>query len=84
VPGGSYSVEVDIGTPSTPKWISETGFATRLPPDVTISATDTDSTFKANGMASGNTFTLTNLIGTYEVRVASTGRVKVCQGTCPP
>lgn len=84
VPEGSYSVEVDIGTPSTPKWISETGAPVRLPPDVTISATDTDSTFKANGMASGNTFTLSNLMGTYEVRVASTGRVRVCQGTCPP
>jgi len=84
VPGGAYSVEVEQLPVGSLKWTSETGAATRLPPDVTISATDTDSTFKANGMASGNTFTLSNAIGTYEVRVASTGRVKVCQGTCPP
>ncbi len=26
---------------------------------------------------------LTNGTGTYEVKVASTGRVRVCKGTCP-
>ena len=82
VNAGQYSLERDNGTPSNPKWISETGAATRLPPDVTISASAT-ATFSSNGMASGSTYTLTNLMGQYEVKVASTGQVTVCKGSCP-
>ncbi len=85
VPGGSYSVEQDVGTPSIPKWASETGAPVGLPPGVTIAAGKaTAVTFTAGGMASGATFTLTNLMGTYQVAVDSTGRVRACQGTCPP
>ncbi len=81
VPTGSYSVERDDGTPLSPQWLSETGAAVRLPQDVTISTSGT-VTFSASGIASGGTFTVTNLIGSYEVAVASTGRVKVCRGSC--
>jgi len=90
VPAGSYSLERDNGTPFSSQWVSETGATIRLPgptprlpSDVTISATASAATFNQTGIASGATFTLTNLLGTYEVRVASTGRVIVCQGTCP-
>jgi type II secretory pathway pseudopilin PulG len=83
VPEGSYSVEVDLGTVPSPKWTSETGAPARLPPDVTISGAT--ATFKSNGMASGSPFTLTNLMGSYQVTVNSTGQVTVaiCSGTCP-
>jgi Tfp pilus assembly protein FimT len=88
VPVGAYSVEVEQPPVGSLNWTSETGAAARLPPDVTVTATVT-ATFKANGMLDpssglGATFTLSNAIGTYEVRVASTGRVRVCQGTCSP
>lgn len=88
VPPGSYSMEVDVGTSGHANWISETTAPVRLPLDVTVSATATP-VFMANGMLDpssglGTTFTLTGSIGTYEVRVASTGRVRVCQGVCAP
>lgn len=82
VSAGSYSIERDDGTPSTPNWVSETGVPVRLPQDVTVTTTGT-ATFSTNGMASGGTFTVSNIIGSYEIAVASTGRVKVCKGTCP-
>ena len=43
-------------------------------------------TFDTKGELSGTlgtTTALTNGTGTYEVKVASTGRVRVCKGTCP-
>jgi Tfp pilus assembly protein FimT len=82
VPEGAYSVEVDLGTPLS--WSSETGAPVRLPPDVTIT-TNAIAYFTPNGMASAATFTLTNLMGSYQVTVASTGQVTVavCTGTCP-
>jgi Tfp pilus assembly protein FimT len=83
VPAGSYSIERDQGTPSSPLWVSDTGVATRLPRDVTVSTTGTP-VFSANGMASGATFTLSNVMRMYQVAVASTGRVRVCEGTCAP
>ncbi len=84
VPGGSYSVEVDVGTPGHANWTSETGAPARLPPDVTIT-TNATAYFTPNGMASGSTFTLTNLMGSYQVAVTPTGKVTVavCTGTCP-
>jgi hypothetical protein len=48
---------------------------------VTVSTTAT-ATFSANGMVSGGTFTVSNLMGSYQVAVASTGRVQVCKGSC--
>ena len=81
VPAGSYSVERDDGTVASPQWVSETGAPTKLPPNVTISATGT-TTFAKTGTASGSTFTVQNLIGTYQVKAAATGRVIVCEGTC--
>ena len=79
---GQYSLERDIGPPGNPNWVSDTGAATGLPADVTISASAT-ATFSSNGMASGSTYTLTNLMGQYAVKVASTGQVSVCKSPCP-
>jgi Tfp pilus assembly protein FimT len=82
IPAGSYSIERDDGTTSTPNWISETGVPVRLPLNVTVTATGT-ATFTTTGMASGSTFSVCNITGAYQIAVASTGRVKVSQGTCP-
>ena len=76
VPTGAYSVEREDGS-----FFSETGTAIKLPQDVTVTATAT-ATFSISGAAGGSTFTLTNIIGTYEVKVMSTGEVKVCRGSC--
>ncbi len=84
VPANAYSVERDEGTVSSPRWISETGAPVRLPEGVSLSATAVAATFNQTGITSGATFTLSNLLGSYQVVVNSTGRVKVCQGTCPP
>ena len=78
---GQYSLERDLGLPKKAKWISETGIVSKLPPDVTISGGT--ATFSPDGMASGSTYTLKNLAGRYEVRVASTGQVRVCKEDCP-
>lgn len=83
VPGGSYSLERDEGTPGSPDWVSDTGVATRLARDVTISSSATP-TFNEIGTAGPGTVTLTNPMGTYQVAVAQTGRVTVCAGTCLP
>ncbi len=82
VPTGAYSVEIDRGTPSSPNWKSETGFAVRLPQDVGVSTTAT-ATFASTGAASAGTYTLTNVVGAYEVAVNPSGQVRVCRGTCP-
>jgi Tfp pilus assembly protein FimT len=80
VPPGSYSIERDDGT-----WVSDTGAPVKLPQDVTVTSTWPTATFATNGMVSvpSPTFTVSNIIGSYEIAIASTGRVKVCQGTCP-
>ena len=83
VPGGSYSLERDEGAPGVPNWVSDTGVATRLAPNVIISSSATP-TFNEVGTAGPGTVTLSNPIGTYNVAVAQTGRVTVCAGTCPP
>ncbi len=84
VKAGEYSLERDIGSPGSPNWISETGVATRLPPDVTISASAT-ATFSSSGMAApSSTYTVSNLAGAYEVAVAFTGQVRACKTVCPP
>ncbi len=76
VPTGAYSVEREDGS-----FVSETGTAIKLPQDVTVTATAT-ATFSISGAAQGSTYTLTNVMGTYQVKVYSTGEVKVCQGSC--
>ncbi len=81
VPAGAYSLERDDGAPGTPQWVSETGAPVRLPPDVTVTANATP-VFTQNGMASGCTLTVSNVMGSYQVVVGSTGRVRVCQGSC--
>ena len=81
VPIGAYSLEMEP-TYGSGNFISETGAPARLPPDVTISGAT--ATVSANGMASVSTFTLTNLMGSYQVTVTSTGQVTVavCSGAC--
>jgi type IV fimbrial biogenesis protein FimT len=80
VPAGAYSVERKDGS----TWTSETGTVIKLPQDVSISASGTGmAVFNLGGEATSfTTYTLTNLLGTYEVAVGSTGRIRVCQGTC--
>ena len=82
VPVGAYSVEVEQPPVGSLNWTSETGAPVSLPPGVTI--TGTIATFSANGMASGSPFTVTNLMGSYQVTLASTGQVAVapCSGKC--
>lgn len=78
VPTGAYSVESKDGS----TWTSETGTAIKLPQDVTVSATATP-VISANGaVAPASTFTVTNLMGSYAIVISTTGRVKVCQGSC--
>lgn len=40
-------------------------------------------TFEAKGEVNPATTTLTNEAGSYQVKTAQSGRVKVCKGTCP-
>ncbi len=85
VPPGSYSIERDDGAAGGPAvWVNEHGAITRLPPDVAIAASAAP-TFTIIGTAApaDATVTLSNLLGTYTVAVASSGRVKVCEGACP-
>lgn len=79
---GEYSVEREQ---SANVWQNDTGgAATRLPPTVALATTASLGrvTFDAKGAASGATFTLTNLSGSYQVVVGATGRVRVCTGSC--
>lgn len=78
LPVGAYSVELEQPPVGSLQWVSETGAPAMLRPGVCVSANGAGTaTFAANGMASGNTFTLYNLIGEYQVTVGSTGQVTV-------
>ncbi|MEI8188856.1 MAG: GspH/FimT family pseudopilin [candidate division NC10 bacterium] len=81
VPAGAYTIERDDGTVASPNWVSDTGAVVRLATSVTIS-TNATVTFSINGMAGAGTYTVSNLAGTYQVVVTSTGRVQVCKGSC--
>ncbi len=82
VPGGAYSIEMEQSPVGSLNWTNEAGAPTGLPPDVCVSAGGSGiATFAANGMASGNTFRLYNVIGEYQVTVASTGQVRVAAVT---
>jgi Tfp pilus assembly protein FimT len=82
VPSGSYSLEREAGALGSGNWVNENGVATRLPPEVTVTANTTPK-FTLTGTASGATVTLSNFVGVYHVVVAPSGRVQVCEGTCP-
>jgi Tfp pilus assembly protein FimT len=82
VAAGSYSLEREDGGVGSNTWVNENGVPTRLPQDVTIAASATP-TFSIVGTAGPGTVTLSNLLGVYSVVVASSGRVRVCRGTCP-
>ena len=84
VPPGSYSVEKEL-TLNGNDWVNEQGVPSRLPPDVTIAA-NTTPVFRFIGtteVGTNGTVTLSNLLGVYAVVVAPSGRVQVCEGTCP-
>jgi len=82
IPPGGYSVEREDGAMGSGTWVSEQGVATRLPPDVAIAA-NAVPTFTLTGTAASGTVTVSNLLGAYEVAVAQSGRVQVCEGACP-
>ncbi len=82
VPPGSYSMERE-DSPGSGTFLNENGVASTLPPQVTITATAAP-TFTITGTAGGATVTVSNLLGSYQVRVAPSGRVLVCEGTCAP
>lgn len=82
VGAGQYSLERE---PATNVWVNDAGgVVTKLPTGVSLTTTASGGkvTFDKKGAASGATFTLTNLSGTYQVVVGSTGRVRVCSGNC--
>ncbi len=81
---GAYSIETDVGSsPGATQWINEKSAPTALPTDVALSANATPA-FLATGMVTPPaTYTLSNDIGQYEVKIAITGRVRVCQDACP-
>jgi Tfp pilus assembly protein FimT len=82
VPPGSYSLEREDGALGSGNWVNENGVATRLPPEVAVTANATPK-FTITGTASGATVTLSNFVGVYNVVVAPSGRVQVCEGACP-
>jgi Tfp pilus assembly protein FimT len=82
VPSGSYSLERE-DPPGSGNWVNENGVATRLPPEVTVTANATPRFAITGTAAPAATVTLSNLMGVYNVVVAPSGRVQVCEGTCP-
>lgn len=79
VPVGGYLLERE----GTPLWVLDVA-RTDLPNGIAISDNAGGKfTFESKGEVNGGTATLTNGTGTYEVKVSSTGRVRVCKGTCP-
>jgi len=85
VPPGSYSVEKEVGALGSNNWVNENGVATKLPPDVAIAANTTPrfNLIGTTDVGSNGTVTLSNLLGVYQVVVAQSGRVQVCEGVCP-
>lgn len=82
VPSGGYSVERE-DPPGSNNWVNENGVATRLPPEVTVTANATPRFAITGSVAPAATVTLSNVVGVYNVVVAPSGRVQVCAGTCP-
>lgn len=82
IPAGGYSVEREDGAVGSGAWVNERGVPNRLPPEVGI-AVSAAPTFTLIGTAAPGTVTVSNLSGAYEVTVAQSGRVQVCEGACP-
>ncbi len=83
VPLGGYSLEREAGALGSGNWVNENGVATRLPSDVAVTASATPVFTITGTAASGSTVTLSNVVGAYQVVVAPSGRVRVCEGACP-
>jgi Tfp pilus assembly protein FimT len=81
VPAGAYSLERDDGSAAAASWKSTTGAPRRLPQDVQLQASNT--VFHPTGTTTDwGTFRLSNPIGSFAVTVISTGRIRVCEGSC--
>ncbi|MFQ5988331.1 MAG: Tfp pilus assembly protein FimT/FimU [Candidatus Methylomirabilales bacterium] len=79
VPPGGYLLERE----GTPVWELDV-VRSDLPDGVAITDnTGGKFTFEAKGGVNGGTATLSSTAGTYQVRTASSGRVRVCKGICP-
>ncbi len=82
VPTGGYLLERQEGV----AWVIDLA-RTDIPNGVGITTTAPGGklTFGSKGEVWGasGTMTLTNVSGTYEVATATSGRVRVCKGTCP-
>lgn len=83
VTAGSYSLEREQGALGSGNWVNENGVATRLPPEVTVTANATPRFAITGNAAPATTVTLSNFAGVYRVVIASSGRVQVCEGACP-
>ena len=82
LPPGGYSVEREEGAMGSGTWVNELGAPSRLPSDVRIAANATP-TFTLMGTAAAGTVTVSNPLGAFDVTVATSGRVQVCDGACP-
>lgn len=82
VPTGGYLLEREEGA----AWVVDL-VRTDIPNgvDLTTTAPFGKLTFGSKGEVVGasGTMTLANVSGTYEVATATSGRVRVCKGTCP-
>lgn len=79
VPSNGYVIQRE-----DPPWVLDSQ-GLSLPPGVTLSqnASYGKITFNPKGTVNAATVTLRNASGQYEVVIATSGRVKVCKGTCP-
>jgi len=78
VPAGGYLLERQDAT----GWTLD---LTRsdLPNGLSVTWTGDKVTYNNRGEASGSTVTLTNSVGTYEVKASPSGRVRACKVACP-
>ena len=82
VPTGGYLLERKEGV----TWVVDL-VRTDIPNGVALTTTAPGGklTFGSKGevLGASGTMTLANVSGTYEVATATSGRVRVCKGTCP-
>lgn len=78
VPAGGYLLEREV-----PPWMVDVRRAD-LPDGVAINDNAGGKfTFEAKGEVNGGCTTLTNDVGSYQIRILSSGRVLVSKGPCP-
>ncbi len=86
VPTGGYLLERQQIPMDPTSWVVDL-VRTDIPNGVALTTTAPGGklTFGSKGEVWGasGTMTLTNVSGTYQVATATSGRVRVCKGTCP-